>query len=238
MCIEKRCKISFVLFCWCNNTGQNGSSRPKMNTHDTFHKNLPNSSSRWVARYICLSFWSCFSIFLLASLCAFSSFRWSSVLLLPRQPIFPKTQWWVQGEAGWLVRWVGGWVQAGRVGDEKKIFNPKFLDWPSRGTPGSKWVTFMLPDADGTDSSRRWASPGFGTIMDGWMWLFAGDLSIRNLPERSRETMPPSQKLDPCVFHCKSAMKSSTLIREWMWNVQPRNALEWMSVVLFLLKAF
>lgn len=58
-----------------------------------FYRNLPSSSSRWVARYTCLSFWSCFSIFLLASLCVFSSFRWSSVLLLPRQPIFPKTQW-------------------------------------------------------------------------------------------------------------------------------------------------
>lgn len=36
---------------------------------------------------------------------------------------------------------------------QKQIFNPKFLDWPSRGTPGSKWVSFMLPDADETDSS-------------------------------------------------------------------------------------
>lgn len=69
----------------------------------------PNSSSRWVARYICLSFWSCFSIFLLASLCCFSSFRWSSVLLLPRQPIFPKTQRQVQG-GGRVVDWLVGWL--------------------------------------------------------------------------------------------------------------------------------
>lgn len=33
----------------------------------------------------------------------------------------------------------------------RKSINPKFLDWPTRGTPGSKWVTFMLPDADETD---------------------------------------------------------------------------------------
>lgn len=53
-------------------------------------KNSPKSSNLCVALYICLSFWSCFSIFLLASLCAFSSFLWSSVLLLPKQPIFPQ----------------------------------------------------------------------------------------------------------------------------------------------------
>lgn len=52
--------------------------------------NSPKSSSLCVALYICLSFWSCFSIFLFASLCAFSSFLWSSVLLLPKQPIFPQ----------------------------------------------------------------------------------------------------------------------------------------------------
>lgn len=53
-------------------------------------QNSPKSSNLCVALYICLSFWSCFSIFLLASLCAFSSFLWSSVLLLPKQPIFPQ----------------------------------------------------------------------------------------------------------------------------------------------------
>lgn len=55
-------------------------------------RNLPKSSSRCVALYICLSFCSCFSIFRFASLCAFSSFLWSSVLLLHKQPIFPQVK--------------------------------------------------------------------------------------------------------------------------------------------------
>lgn len=33
----------------------------------------------------------------------------------------------------------------------RKSINPKFLDWPKGATPGSKWVTFILPDADETD---------------------------------------------------------------------------------------
>lgn len=56
--------------------------------HRTPSPGLPSNSSRCVALYACLSFCSCFSIFLFASRCAFSSMRWSSVLLLPKQPIF------------------------------------------------------------------------------------------------------------------------------------------------------
>lgn len=50
------------------------------------------------------------------------------------------------GAGGWGGRRVGG-----RVLIKRKSINPKFLDWPKGGTPGSKWVTFMLPDADETD---------------------------------------------------------------------------------------
>lgn len=71
--------------------------------------NSPKSSSLCVALYICLSFWSCFSIFLFASLCAFSSFLWSSVLLLPKQPIFPQEKGGKKGVQGMRKRrrWIG-----------------------------------------------------------------------------------------------------------------------------------
>lgn len=79
------------------------------------NKHSPKSSSLCVALYICLSFWSCFSIFLFASLCAFSSFLWSSVLLLPKQPIFP------QGKK--LKKWgVGGPGEEEEVeGEEEEV---------------------------------------------------------------------------------------------------------------------
>lgn len=54
----------------------------------TYKPVLPSNKSLCVALYACRSFCNCFSIFLLASRCAFSSMRWSSVLLLPKQPIF------------------------------------------------------------------------------------------------------------------------------------------------------
>lgn len=65
------------------------------------------------------------------------------------------------------------------------------------------------------------STTGFGSVyIKGWMWLFTGDLSTRDHPESSRATMPPSQTLSSCVFHCKSAMKSSTLISERMRGYQ------------------
>lgn len=178
-----------------------------------------------------MSFWSCFSIFLLASLCAFSSFRWSSVLLLPRQPIFPETQLsQVQGRGKW-----DGWAceEQGKVlirrfcfYKKKKLINPKFLDRPSGGTPGSKWVTSMLPDGDGADlkdllGDERWTPTRLWSrdvcvcvCVAGWMdvaicWQI---LNKRSQEKWSRATMPPSQTPDSGVFHCKSAMKSSTLM--------------------------
>lgn len=68
---------------------------------------------------------------------------------------------------------------------------------------------------------------GSTSICVRWMWLFTGNLSTRDPSVRSWATMPPSQTLDSCVFHCKSAMKSSTLIwEEWMWDFQLCNVRE------------
>lgn len=62
---------------------------------------------------------------------------------------------------------------------------------------------------------------------DGCRYLLANN-QHRSVKKRgSKATMSPSQTLDSCVFHCKSAMKSSTLIWQWMWNFQPCNAHEW-----------
>lgn len=128
---------------------------------------------------------------------------------------------------------VGGWkagyrykgvVVKGRMESVQiKSMNPKFLDWPNSGTPGSKWVTFMLPDADEPDVRTCWVVKLHRALAQyEWMWLFTGYLSTRN---------PLPQTPDSCVFLRKSAMKSPALIRRWMWNFCNIN--EWMSVVLF-----
>ena len=153
---------------------------------------LPSSSSRWVARYICLSFWSCFSIFLLASLCAFSSFRWSSVLLLPRQPIFPpkntqkNPQWFrFRGEAGlngWLVVREEGRVLIRSTKKKKKsILNSK-TGPTEEHLAQNRWhlcCQMQLQTDVELSGSRRWGSTGALAQfwMDGWMWLFTGDFS-------------------------------------------------------------
>ena len=117
-------------------------------------------------------------------------------------------------QGGWLVG-LGGWVQEGRVRvlirgrrGGKKSMDPKFLDWPSRGTPGSKWVTFMLPDADETDVNllvgrRRWGPAGVWHSMDGWM-DGCGYLLAINQPEISQrwaeQRCRPHRRLIPVFF--------------------------------------
>ena len=166
-------------------------------THGTqcISHNLPSSSSRWVARYICLSFWSCFSIFLLASLCAFSSFRWSSVLLLPRQPIFPpkntqKKPPVIQVQGGGRVEWVVG-SEGGREGVDQKYKKKKkkkksILNSKTGPTEEhlaqNRWhlcCQMQLQTDVELSGSRRWGSTGALAqfCMDGWMWLFTGDFS-------------------------------------------------------------
>lgn len=67
--------------------------------------------------------------------------------------------------------------------------------------------------------SRCWAPPGFGTIIYLYIWM-AVAIYWQFINKRiTGAEQPPSQTLDSCVFHCKSAMKSSTLI--WEWNFQP-----------------
>lgn len=80
------------------------------------------------------------------------------------------------GAGGWL--WKEGWkVLIGKI----KSMNPKFLDWPNSGTPGSKWVTFMLPDADEPDVRTCWVVKLHRALAQyEWMWLFTGYLSTRN----------------------------------------------------------
>lgn len=132
------------------------------------------------------------------------------------------TVWAGWREAGCLVGWLGGLLKGdeGKEGvfvmirRKKKSMNPKcLLNRSKTGTPGSKWVTLMSPDAARNKckpviNARR--PPGLARY--GWMWIFTGNFSPWISQKESRATMPPSQTLGSCVFHCKSAMKSSTLI--------------------------
>lgn len=64
-----------------------------------------------------------------------------------------------------------------------RIKNPKFLDWPNRGTPGSKWVTFMLPDVKkGIVGSTRLLAQ-YAAYMDG----FTGNLSAQKKKEKKKK---------------------------------------------------
>lgn len=78
------------------------------------------------------------------------------------------------------VRLRGGKGRGREAADQNKSINSKFLDWPKRGTPGSKWVTFMLPDANETDvTCRRWesGSTGTDTVLNRCMWVSGANLS-------------------------------------------------------------
>lgn len=90
------------------------------------------------------------------------------------------------------IRWKAGWTDEVMgscwLKEEGGSMNPKFLGWPERGTRGSKWVTFMSPDAHQPDVKPRWVvkastvdgcsyildqrSPRWERSSDVWVWGF------------------------------------------------------------------
>lgn len=103
---------------------------------------------------------------------------------------------WGSGErlVGWMSTGDGDNGGSCRSEGKKRSINPKFFGWSDRGPRGSKWVTFMSPDAH----------------QPPWM-----DLAIRW--NRGHANGRGAAMSDSGAFDWKSAVKSSTSMWGWSW---------------------
>lgn len=106
---------------------------------------------------------------------------------------------WGSGERMDEYRRWGWWGNLQIRGEEKKSMNPKFFGWPDRGTRGSKWVTFMSPDAHQPDVKP----PPWMDVAIGWT--------------RGHANGRGAAMTDSGAFDWKSAVKSSTSVWGWSW---------------------
>lgn len=108
---------------------------------------------------------------------------------------------WGSGErlVGWMSTGDGDGGASCRSEGKKKSMNSKFFGWPDRGTRGSKWVTFMSPDAHQPDVKP----PPWMDVAIGWT--------------RGHANGRGAAMTDSGAFDWKSAVKSSTSVWGWSW---------------------